>query len=190
MAKINLLPWRAELRKQQQKDFLTAIAFGLVLTLAILFFVHSHINSLIAYQNQRNQFLQNEISLLDQKIKEIQELESKRKRLIAKMDVIQKLQASRPEIVHLFDEIARTIPEGVFLSDITQVDKTLTVNGIAQSNARVSAYMRRLESSAWLKEPALTVIENKTDSNKHGSKFTLQMKQAGDIPEETKKNKP
>lgn len=178
MARINLLPWRAELRKQQRKDFLTAILLGIGLTLAIMLLVHANIASRIEYQQQRNQFLNAKIEVLDKKIKEIQELEAKKKRLIAKMEVIQQLQASRPEIVHLFDEIARTMPEGVYLSDLTQADKSLTVNGMAQSNARVSAYMRNLEASRWLKDPVLNIIQNQGDAKKErNSRFTLQIKQ-------------
>lgn len=180
MARINLLPWRAELRKQQQKDFAAAILLGLTLTAAVFLLVRSNIASEIEYQNQRNQFLQSEISVLDGKIKEIQDLEAKKKKLLAKMEIIQQLQSSRPEIVHLFDEIARTVPEGVFINDLTQSDKSLTINGFAQSNARVSAYMRSLEASPWLKDPLLTIIESKDpgkDSKKGKSRFTLQVKQ-------------
>lgn len=192
MARINLLPWRAELRKQQQKEFFLAISLAILATLAVLFFVHGHISSLIDYQNRRNEFLQSEIASLDQKIKEIQDLETKKKRLLAKMDVIQQLQSSRPESVHLFDELTRTMPEGVYLTDLMQTDKNLTVNGIAQSNARVSAYMRNLESSAWLKEPLLNIIESKAENKEakkdRGSKFTLQVRQSSDKPEDKKKS--
>jgi type IV pilus assembly protein PilN len=183
MARINLLPWRAELRKQQQKDFAAAIMLGLALTAAIFLLVRSHIGSEIEYQTQRNQFLQSEIAVLDGKIKEIQNLEAQKKKLLAKMEIIQQLQSSRPEIVHLFDEIARTVPEGVFLNDLTQSDKNLTINGFAQSNARVSAYMRSLEASPWLKDPVLTIIESKDpgkDSKKGKSRFTLLVKQGNE----------
>ncbi|MDD5035394.1 MAG: PilN domain-containing protein [Methylococcaceae bacterium] len=193
MARINLLPWRAELRKQQQKDFITAIGLSVTLTLALMLFVHTHYSTRIEYQNERNAFLTQEIAVLDQKIKEISELESKKKRLIAKMEVIQQLQSSRPEIVHLFDELARSIPDGVYLSDLTQADKNLTVNGMAQSNARVSAYMRNLESSTWLKEPVLNIIETKIDNKdkkERGSKFTLQVKQSSEKTEEKAKGAP
>lgn len=111
MARINLLPWRAEIRKQQQKDFIAAIGLGVSLTVAVMLLVHFEIESRLAYQAERNQFLESEIATLDKKIKEIQDLEAKKKRLIAKMEVIQQLQASRPEVVHLFDELGRTIPE-------------------------------------------------------------------------------
>ncbi len=183
MARINLLPWRAELRKQQQKDFAAAIMLGLALTAAVFLLVRSHIGSEIEYQTQRNQFLQSEIAVLDGKIKEIQNLEAQKKKLLAKMEIIQQLQSSRPEIVHLFDEIARTVPEGVFLNDLTQSDKNLTINGFAQSNARVSAYMRSLEASPWLKDPVLTIIESKDpgkDSKKGKSRFTLLVKQGNE----------
>lgn len=181
MAHINLLPWRAELRKQQQQDFIAGTGFGVALTLAVMLLLHLKINAMIEYQHERNQYLESEIATVDKKIKEIQELEIKKKRLLSKMEVIQELQASRPEIVHLFDELGRTIPEGVYLSDLVQSDKNLTVNGMAQSNARVSSYMRNLESSVWLKDPLLNIIESKLESKEkreRQSKFTLQIKQA------------
>ena len=190
MARINLLPWRAELRKQQQKDFLAAILLSLVVTLAAFLLVRTHIASRIDYQAQRNQFLESEIAIVDKKIKEIQDLEAKKKRLLSKMEIIQQLQSSRPEIVHLFDEIARTLPEGVQLTDLIQTDKSLTVNGYAQSNSRVSAYMRNLESSRWLKAPVLTIIESKNDkeSKKGRSRFTLEIKQGSEKAGEKKGN--
>lgn len=191
MARINLLPWRAEIRKQQQKDFIAAIGLGVSLTMALMLLVHFNIAARADYQGERNRYLDTEIASLDKRIKEIQDLEAKKKRLLSKMEVIQQLQVSRPETVHVFDELGRTIPEGVYLSDFTQSDKNITVNGIAQSNARVSAYMRNLESSAWLKSPVLNIIETKVDAKdnkkERQSKFTLQMKQASEKPAEAKK---
>jgi len=191
MAHLNLLPWRAELRRQQQKDFVTVTAFGVLITLLLLLLLHLDINSRIDYQSERNKYIQSEIALLDSKIKEIQDLEIKRKRLLAKMEVIQELQASRPEIVHLFDELGRTIPEGLYLTDLSQSDKNLIVNGMAQSNARISAYMRNLESSAWLKDPVLNIIETKVESKdnrkERQSRFTLQIKQATEKTEDKRK---
>jgi type IV pilus assembly protein PilN len=182
MAHINLLPWRAELRKQQQQDFVVAVGLGIALTMALMLLLHINISAKMDYQSERNHYLEAEIQTLESKIKEIQDLEVKKKRLLAKMEVIQELQASRPEIVHLFHELGRTIPEGVYLSDLAQADKSLTVNGMAQSNARVSAYMRNLESSAWLRDPILNIIETKLESKENKrerqSKFTLQMKQS------------
>ena len=191
MAHLNLLPWRAELRRQQQKDFVTVTAFGVLITLLLLLLLHLDINSRIDYQSERNKYIQSEIASLDSKIKEMQDLEIKRKRLLAKMEVIQELQASRPEIVHLFDELGRTIPEGLYLTDLSQSDKNLIVNGMAQSNARISAYMRNLESSAWLKDPVLNIIETKVESKdnrkERQSRFTLQIKQATEKTEDKRK---
>jgi type IV pilus assembly protein PilN len=191
MARINLLPWRTELRKQRQKEFVAITLAALLSNAALLCFVHYFIGSMIDYQSQRNQYLESEIALLDKKIKEIEELEARKKRLIAKMEVIQRLQASRPEIVHLFDELARTIPEGVYLTDLTQLENNLTMNGMAQSNARVSAYMRNLESSPWMKDPLLNIIETEQEANNsrkaRSNRFTLQVKQGSDKADKQEK---
>jgi type IV pilus assembly protein PilN len=191
MARINLLPWRAEIRKQQQKDFITAMLLSMGLTAALMLLVHVDIATRIDYQSSRNHYLNAEISILDKRIKEIQDLEATKKKMLTKMDVIQQLQTSRPEIVHLFDELARTTPEGVYLSDLTQTDKVIIINGFAQSNARVSSYMRNLESSVWLKSPLLSIIETKLDARdankkERQNKFTLQVKQASSDKPETK----
>ncbi|QSA96200.1 PilN domain-containing protein [Methylococcus sp. EFPC2] len=191
MARINLLPWRAELRKQRQKDFAAAILLGVAVTFILFLGVRAHIAGEIEYQYGRNQYLESEIAALDKKIKEIEDLESKKKRLLARMDVIQQLQVSRPEVVHLIDELARTVPDGVYVTDFAQTDKNLTLNGYAQSNARVSAYMRNLDASPWLKEPVLTIIESRSEGKdnrkERTNKFTLQVKQGADKPEEKAK---
>ncbi|UZR27911.1 PilN domain-containing protein [Methylococcus mesophilus] len=183
MARINLLPWRAALRRERQKAFAIWTGLGLALTAAMLLLVRTQIGAAIDSQSRRNQYLEGEIGALERQIAEIRDLETKKSRLVAKMEIIQQLQLSRPEEVHLFDEIARTVPEGVRLQDLTQEDRAVTVNGMAQSNARVSAYMRNLEGSEWLYEPVLEVIENKQDGQARGkerdrgSRFTLRMKQ-------------
>jgi type IV pilus assembly protein PilN len=193
MMRINLLPWRAARRKQKKEEFLAVTLLALFTTAVILAFVHFNIAGMIDHQNQRNQFLQAEVTRLDKSIKEIEELEAKKKRLLARMEIIQRLQSSRPEIVHLFDELARTIPEGVYLIDLAQTEQSITMNGIAQSNARVSAYMRNLESSPWLKEPMLNIIERKQEAKEKkesGSRFALQVKQASSKTEEAAKEVP
>ncbi|MFO1419087.1 MAG: PilN domain-containing protein [Methylotetracoccus sp.] len=181
MPHINLLPWRAELRAQQKKDFLTRAVLAMVLTAVLMFAVHLKVDRVIEGQQYRNDFLQSEIRLLDQKIKEIQDLDVKKRRLVARMEVIQELQVSRPEMVHLFDELSRTVPDGVSLVELSQNAKRLVINGVAQSNARVSAYMRNLEASPWLADPMLHVIENKGDKDPkipRGQQFTVQVEQA------------
>lgn len=189
MAGINLLPWRAERRKQKQQEFFSITALSLLVTAGILAFIHWQISGMIDNQNRRNEYLQSEISLLDRKIKEIEELEAKKKRLVAKMEVIQQLQMSRPEVVHLFDELSRTIPEGVLLTELIQNDKLITLSGIAQSNARISAYMRGLDASPWFQDPVLSEIvaqqELKGKKDIRGSRFNMQVRQSN----ETKNNK-
>ena len=134
------------------------------------------------YQTRRNQFLTGQIAQLDRKIEEIQELDKKKKNLIARMEVIQKLQVSRPEVVHLLDELAKTTPEGVQLTEFQQTDRTIAITGVAQSNARVSVYLRNLDLSPWFQEPALQIIESKPEGKERKarqlSRFALQVKQA------------
>ena len=178
MARINLLPWREELRAQQQKDFFSAIAAAVLTTIAILIFVHVQISGSISNQEERNRYLKTEITMMDAKIKEIKILEELKSRLLARMDVIQSLQGSRPEIVHMFDELTKTVPDGVFINKLVQSGRNLTLNGVAQSNARVSAYMRRLEGSSWLKAPELNIIEAKgRDKNRSANNFILKVQQ-------------
>ncbi|MCX7107328.1 MAG: PilN domain-containing protein [Methylococcales bacterium] len=169
MTKINLLPWRDHLLKKKQKDFITSIILSALAGLIIIGLLHSYIDGLIAYQEQRNQILLNEIAALDKKIVAIKSIEDKKNKLLAKIDLIQKLQESRPEIVHLFDEIPKTTPDGVYLTKFTQTGTELIFEGKSQSNARVSAFMRSIETSPWLKKPGLTVIHStdkpSTDKN-------------------------
>ena len=183
MTRINLLPWRDELRKQHQKDFLMAIVMAIGLTSSMLFYVHFHINGAIEYQQQRNRYLASQVAQLDKKIAQINALDKKKKTLIAKMEIIQRLQGSRPEIVHLFDELAKTIPDGVHIIQFAQSGNTLTFLGKAQSNARVSAYMHKLERSLWIANPRLNIIQSQSKS-KHSrvSDFTLIVQQTRPAP--------
>lgn len=161
MAKINLLPWRAERRQQRQKQFYTLLGVVAVAAVLAVFGVKTYYDSLIEAQQARNTYLQNEIKLVDAKIKEIEELDRKRADLLQRKQVIEELQASRSLMVHLFDELVRTIPEGVRLSSIKQAGTVLTLEGLTQSNARVSSYIRALENSGWMARPDLSIIEAK-----------------------------
>ncbi|MFA5590670.1 MAG: PilN domain-containing protein [Lysobacteraceae bacterium] len=161
MAKINLLPWRAERRQQRQKQFYTLLGVVAVAAVLAVFGVKMYYDSLIEAQQARNTYLQNEIKLVDAKIKEIDELDRKRADLLQRKQVIEELQANRSLMVHLFDELVRTIPEGVRLSSIKQAGTVLTLEGLTQSNARVSSYIRALENSGWMARPDLSVIEAK-----------------------------
>ncbi len=174
MAKINLLPWREERRRQQQVEFLTGIGTAAGVTLLILGGVHLYCSSLISHQKDRNQVLQDEITVLNKKIDEIKSIEAKKAKLMTKMELIQGLQLSRPQIVHLFEELPRTAPEGIHLTQFVQAGKKLTFKGKAQSNARVSAYMKMIEASSWLANPKLQVIQSRhKKTNLDMSDFTL-----------------
>ena len=161
MARINLLPWRAERRKQRKKEFGVMLGFAALAGLVLWFLVNSYYNSQIDGQNERNAYLQDQITQVDGKIKEIEELDKQKARLLARKEVIEQLQANRSQMVHLFDSLVRTIPDGVILTSIKQEGEKLTLEGRSQSNARVSTYMRSLEGSGWMTKPELSIIEAK-----------------------------
>jgi type IV pilus assembly protein PilN len=180
MAHINLLPWREELRKQKQQQFAVVAAGSAVVGGLLILLVHLQMEGLIDNQNNRNSFLETEIAELDKKIARIKSLEKTKAALLARMDVIQQLQRSRPQSVHLMDELVFTLPDGVHLQKISQKGTNLTVTGIAQSNARVSAYMRNIDDSGWMGEPKLDVIQtkDKKKQSRRDSEFVMRAKQA------------
>jgi type IV pilus assembly protein PilN len=174
MARINLLPWREELRKQKQQEFgITAISSVVIAGLLVLL-AHFHVDGMINDQNQRNAYLNSEISILNKRIGRIRELEAMKDNLLARMNVIQELQGSRPESVHLMDELVRTLPEGVHLNTFEQKNKSLTMTGIAESNARVSDYMRQIDTSEWFTGPRLDVIKTSETKRRRIANFTLR----------------
>ena len=178
MARINLLPWRETERKQRQREFGFMLIGGLAAALAVAFFIHWYVEGMIDHQERRNSFLKGEIAQLDKKIREIRELEKTKANLIARMNIIQRLQESRPEIVHLFDELVNTLPDGVVLEKVAQNGRSLDLNGRAQSNARVSAYMRNIDGSPWMGGANLKVIQQGGSL----SKFHLKAKQVKQKP--------
>ena len=175
MARINLLPWRAERRKLRQKEFVSMLGLAAGAALLISFLIVMYYSGQVEGQQNRNSYLRNEILLVDEQIKQIEELDKKKANLLARKQVIEQLQASRSQMVHLFDELVRTIPEGVRLTSIKQAGDILTLEGLAQSNARVSSYMRNLEESGWMSNPDLTVIETKGDDKGLPNQFTLRV---------------
>jgi type IV pilus assembly protein PilN len=172
MPRINLLPWRDIERAQTRREFGLG-AVGVVLgAAAVTLFVSWGYSASIDRQMERNQLLKREIAELDKKITEILGLEEQRSRLETRMDIITRLQRSRPEVVHVFDQLARTLPEGVSLTAVKQNDKRIEIKGLAQSSTRVSTLMRNIEASNWLTNPELQVIET-LKSGAQGSEFTL-----------------
>ena len=163
MPRINLLPWREEQRTQRKRQFFIALGGGVVAALLVVALGDVVMNSVIENQQVRNKVLTDEIAALDRRIKEINDLDAKRQRLKARMEIIEQLQRSRPEIVHVFDQLVRTLPDGVYLTSVKENDQRLEIKGLAESNTRVSAFMRNIDKSGWLKDPDLEVVEVKPD---------------------------
>jgi type IV pilus assembly protein PilN len=173
MARINLLPWRAERRKLRQKEFLTMVGFAVIAAIAIAFLISSYYGAQITGQNERNDYLRDQIKQVDKQIGEIKSLDEKKSRLLARKAVIEQLQSNRSKMVHLFDSLVRTIPDGVVLTSVKQTGDKLTLEGRSQSNARVSTYMRTLEGAGWMTKPELSVIEAKAGDSSLPYEFTL-----------------
>jgi type IV pilus assembly protein PilN len=183
MPRINLLPWRAQQRSQRQKEFGLAVLGALLAAGAVMLFTSWAISGAIDRQHDRNEVLKKEIAELDKQITEILGLEAQKQRLVARMDIITRLQRSRPEVVHVFDQLARTLPDGVYLTSVKQTDKRLELHGVAQSSTRVSTFMRNIEASPWLMNPELQVVET-IKSGGVGSDFTLFATQKSAEPAE------
>lgn len=190
MPRINLLPWREAERKRKRQEFGVGAVAALLGAALVYFVVNWQMQSAIDDQMARNTYLNDQISELDKQIAEILDLEEQKQRLQARITVIESLELSRPEIVHLFDQLVRTTPDGIYLTSVKQTDKKIELKGIAQSSTRVASYMRNIDSSEWLKDPALQILETKgaTDA---GSQFTLNAIQENPqvvAAEETKAN--
>ncbi|MFQ5469031.1 MAG: PilN domain-containing protein [Gammaproteobacteria bacterium] len=183
MTRINLLPWRETLRKERQRQFYTVAGGAGILMVLIVFYIHMHIGGLfgegglIGAQMARNKYIESEIAKVEAKITEITGLKSEKRQLLARMNIIQQLQSRRPEIVHIFDELMRRLPEGVYLANVKQEGTSIQIEGIAQSNSRVSEYMRNLEQSDWLENPRLAVVEANSQALSRTSVFTLFVNQ-------------
>lgn len=186
MPRINLLPWREEERKKRQRDFLVATAGAFVAAIVAVGFTMFFYGQMIDGQKSRNARLQTEIAELDKSIAEIDGLEAQKERLLARMEIIEQLQRSRPEIVHLFDEVTRQLPEGVYLTGMKQTGSTVEVTGVAQSSTRVSALMRQIDRSEWLTSPDVVKVETTEQGPGRQARFivTLNQVRRGDETED------
>jgi type IV pilus assembly protein PilN len=176
MPRINLVPWREAERKRKRQEFGVAFVAALLFAGVIAFVVNWQMQSAIDEQQSRNAYLKDEITSLDKQIAEILDLDKRKQALRARIQVIEQLELSRPEIVHVFDQLVRTLPDGVYLTAVKQTDRKLQIKGMAQSSTRVASYMRNIDSSAWLTEPALDILETKGGTDT-GSEFTLNAAQ-------------
>lgn len=160
MARINLLPWREEQRRERQRQFMSSLLLTAILGVVLVFFAGFIFDQKISHQAARNALVQKEIKALEVRIKKIDELERIRARLISRKQVIERLQASRSTTVELLDKLAKTIPVGVTLSTVRQQGNALTLEGTSQSNARVSAYLRQLEDNDLFLDPQLDYVRS------------------------------
>jgi type IV pilus assembly protein PilN len=183
MPRINLLPWREQQRKDRKLAFTVGIGAAVFAALVATFAGYLFVGAQIEAQQARNDRLRTEIGTLDRQIEEINSLEAQKQKFIARMQIIEKLQRSRPEIVHVFDTFTHTIPDGTYLTSVTQSGQRFKIRGVAQSATRVSTFMRNLAASQWLKNPELEVVESKKE-NTFGSDFTLYADQVTTLSDE------
>lgn len=183
MPKINLLPWREELRQKRKKDFLVAIVGAVVIGGGAIYGTKWAVQQRIDNQEARNAILEEEIRLLDEQIEEIRGLENQKERLVARMRIIEELQQSRPLVVHLFDELVATLPEGMNLTRVEQTNERVALTGIASSTTRVATLMRNIEASDWLTRPELGSIEALDDASSAGraSEFAVAARQITEL---------
>lgn len=173
--RINLLPWREIRRQEQDRQLLSASIGAWLLMGLVVFYAMYYMNGLIEYQNRRNDYLRTEIAKLDKKIEEINKLKDRKQALIARMEIIQQLQQDRTQIVHVFDDLVRKLPKGVYLTGLAKKNKQITLRGTAQSNARVSHLMNNLDSSDWFTNPDLDIVNAQQQGGERVSQFTLRI---------------
>lgn len=177
MAKINLLPWREELRVQRNQEFGIIVGIVAVIAIGIVAAMIIYYEALIDAQKKRNSFLENEIAKLDEKIEEIKGLKSKKERLLQRIMTIQELQSNRTEVVHLFDEVVKSIPDGAYLTSMKQTGRKLSMTGVAESNARVSELIGNIEKSEWMKKPEISIIARNKNATLQTNDFTIRLQQ-------------
>ena len=175
MAQINLLPWREAKRQELKKEFLVTVALVLALGAGLLLLGDRVVNSQVEDQKARNSLLTENIKVLDKEVAEIRDLERRRNQLLDRMKVIQELQGNRPIIVRVLDQLVRTVPDGVFYTNLTTKDKRISVSGIAESNNRVSSLMRRLDASEWLANPNLDKVKAAPSFGDQANTFNLSV---------------
>ncbi len=171
MPRINLLPWREAERKERKLSFMIALAAAAICAIVVTFGTYLLYSALIRAQVSRNELLRTHIQMLNRQIGEINSLEKTKAKFLARMHIIEQLQRSRPQIVHVFDQIVRTVPQGLYLTEVSQKGSRIQFQGVAQSSTRVSEFMRNIDGSHWLNNAELEVI--KAGRSRPGSTFTL-----------------
>ncbi len=185
MPSINLLPWRESERKRKRQEFFLSLGAGVATAALVALLGQWQMSASIKHQEDRNALLTAKSPQLDKQIEEINGLDAQKRRLLARMDIIETLQRSRPEIVHVFDEIVRIMPEGVYLTYLKQTGARFELRGVAQSSTRVSTFMRNIDASEWLADPALQIVQTRgKDATDGGAEFTLFANQRSQVAPE------
>ncbi|HKR76351.1 MAG TPA: PilN domain-containing protein [Rhodanobacter sp.] len=185
MAHVNLLPWRAERRKLREREFYGQLGVAFVAALGFVLLWAIWMSARIDNQNDRNAILQGEIKQLDVKIDKIKELDKVRDHLLARKQIIEQLQSDRSKMVHLFDELVKTIPSSARLTALKQSGDTMSLDGVAQSNASVAEYMRNIEVSPWMGHVDLRSTVNSHDASRMPYSFGLSVKLNKPKPDES-----
>lgn len=175
MTNINLLPWREELRAERQRNFMSSLGLAVALAVLVLASADRIIDISLDAQNARNRFLTENIVLVDAKVSDIRDLRSQRELLLERMRVIQELQGNRSLVVLVLDQLVRTVPDGVYYYNLRASEETLSIEGIAESNNRVSSLMRRLDASEWLEEASLDGVKAAKDLGPFAMEFSLSV---------------
>ncbi len=176
MANINLLPWREERRQDLKREFLVVLGGVAIIGVGLVLLTHIFFSNTISSQQNRNAYIQKNINELNAQVKEIKELENKRNQLLDRMSVIASLQGDRPLIVRIFDELVRTLPDGLFYRSLSRPGKVIKLQGIAESNNRISSLMRRLDGSDWFSSPNLSSVKAEPKFGDQASGFTMSYK--------------
>ena len=175
MARINLLPWREEYRQEKKKEFITQIVGVALASVAVSYLWISSVDGKITNQNARNNILDSEIKMLSEQVAEIEKLKQEKKELLDRMQVIQDLEGKRSIIVHYFDEFAKAVPDGIYIKSMTRTGEVITITGISESNARISAFMRKLNSSEWFADPNLKSVIASPEEGEQSGEFTMEL---------------
>lgn len=176
MAKINLLPWREELRQEKKKEFLTQLAGVCIIALLSSYAWVEAVDGAISAQRSRNNILQNEIKILEKEVDEIKTLKKERKALLDRMQVIQDLEGKRSIIVHYFDEFAKAVPEGVYVTELKRVGEVFSVKGVSDSNTRLTTFLRQLADSDWFSDPNLLYSNSRPELGVQAAEFSIDLK--------------
>ena len=184
MVRINLLPWREQLREERKKRFIIIFAGVCILAVAVVLFTDQYLKFKVTQQNARNNFILQENTILDSRIQEISELKTRRQQLVERMKIIQDLQANRPIVARVFDQLVRTLPEGVYFTDLKMQGQSVFIEGAAESNNLISSLMRNQEASDWLATPSLIEVKAvSADKLDQANTFKLTVRQT--VPQAT-----